>query len=532
MPNAPTNIKGQKGKGASGGKGGGGNGGGKGGNGIGEARSMPGDWPCHICGAQANRDWRERCRNCHAYRSVEMEKTFAEYAQRQLQQQRRNEQQQQQRQQQRQQQAKKDDEDRRQLRKQLERLQSELATVKAQQVQTTDGDDDAGADEMDDGDGYAAWSEDERNKRIDLAKGALAYAIARHGEESQQAQEHRDEIAALQKANREAKPFKAHRNQLERRRDELRRKQDRDEAAITTAKNEIAELQSKVNALQTAVEERAKQLKAVNDELNVLVRKALEEEGDGDADDGGKVPGGQTCAPWSALATAISGLAGQPGMPVEVAALLSQVHQLAKGFAATTAATQARPGGGSPQPAATTPAEATTATDAKNQTSAAGTPIVLAPHGRYSKAATAAKNAPPSPSRPQPTTPTTIDDADGGGRAKGGAGSGSDGNAAAGDGDHAGPNAARTEGGQANGESDAELLEDATGDGGPVPMDVEQSIAKLPDQDQRAIRAALRGRTARGQRRQDEGGDAGDENEERRERERSPRPTKQHDKDL
>jgi hypothetical protein len=257
MPNAqPGGGKGQKGRSTNVGKGFGGGGGGRAGGGTQSSRAQEGDWSCHICGTRANRDWRERCRACQAYRSLDMERALAAHAQKQAQQQRRGvqyQQQQQQRQQQQRQQLDKDDADRRQLRQRVETLQAELAAVKAQTVRADDADVDACGDDQEEDSGYAAWSEEERTKRIELAKGGLAYATAAYGEDSPQAQELREEIGALQRASREAKPFKAHRNQLERRRDELRRKQERDEAAVAAAQTEIKDLQSKVSVLQAAI---------------------------------------------------------------------------------------------------------------------------------------------------------------------------------------------------------------------------------------------------------------------------------------
>ncbi len=529
MPNA------SKGKGANSGKGGGGGGGGgKSGNGVNGSRAQPGDWACHICGVQANRDWRERCRNCSAYRSVEMERVFADHAQRQSQQQRRsNQQQQQQRQQQQRLQDKQNDDDRRSLRQQLEKLQSELAAVKSQQqLQSTGGADEDGDDEMADDNGYSSWTADERAKRLDLAKGALAYATARYGEESAQAQDHRDEIAALQKACREAKPFKSHRNMLERRRDDLRRRQERDEATISATKDEIATLQDKLSTLQATVEDRTKQLKQINEELSVIVRKALEEEGAGEADEDGKPPCGQTCAPWSALATAAKGLAGQPGMPNEIATLLAQVQQVASAFSANAVTARANPGGVDPQPAAAAAADNPPHTDGKPRVTSPPNPVVLAPHGRFGRTATSTKSTPPTPPRPQPATPTTTTDTNGGGGAEGGtATTGGEGTSAVGG---VGREATATTGeGKGHDGSDAELLEDDADGGGTAPMDIEVSISKLPDVDQRRIREAIRrGGATRGQRRGDEGGNAGDEEEGRRERERSPRPNKHTDKDL
>ncbi len=92
MPTTQVGSKGQKGKGSN--KGGGGGNGGKGGGIPAVSRTQPGDWACLLCGVQANRDWRERCRNCQAYQNVEMESIFTEHAKKQMQQQPQQQQQQ------------------------------------------------------------------------------------------------------------------------------------------------------------------------------------------------------------------------------------------------------------------------------------------------------------------------------------------------------------------------------------------------------------------------------------------------------
>ncbi len=442
-----------------------------------------------------------------------MEKAFADYAQRQSQQQRRSEQQRQQRQQQQQAQAKRDDDDRRQLRQRLERVQAELAaaTAKAQHLAAARGgadedDDDAGAEEEDGG--FSSWTEDERSKRVELARGGLAYAAACFGEDSAQAKGFREEIQLLQRASREAKPFKAHRNTLERKKEELQRKQERDEAAITKAKEDITVLQGKVGSLQAAVDERARQLRQVTEELNEIVRRALEDERDGDEDDGGKKQSARTEAPWSNLAEAVKGVEGQAGVPPEVAALLAQLGQVARTLAAAT----------KPAPAAAASAEA------MPKAAAPGTPVVLAPHGRFCRSTAATRTPPQQPPQPQPTTPGAGAEASGAGAA--GSSDGATGSCAT-----AAERAARAEN-----ESEAEMLEEVAGGGGPAAMDVdiEQTLSKLSEQEQRRIRSAIHGGAVRGQRASDQGAEAGAGQEEggRRERERSPRPTKVGDKDL
>ncbi len=440
-----------------------------------------------------------------------MEKAFAEHAQRQQQRRSTQQQQQQQRQQQQQLQAKRDDDDRRQLRQRLERVQAELAAAnaRAQRAPAAEAEADVDDDAEDSG-GYSSWTEEERNKRIELAKGGLAYAAACHGEDSSQAQGFREEILALQRASREAKPFKAHRNQLERKKEELERRQERDESAIAKAKEDISELQGKLDTLQAAVDERARQLKQITEELNEIVRRALEEGRDGEEDEGGKSQDVQAGAPWTALVAAVRGLAGQPGIPQEVAALLGQLQHLASAHAAPS----------KPAPTTTAPS------DVGPKAAAPVTPVVLAPHGRFGKAAAAAKGSPPQPPRSQPTTPSTGTEASGGGAAHGSNGTTGAGAAAA------------VATSPAGNESEAELVEEAVDGGGAAAMDVdvdiEQSLSKLSEHEQRKIRSAIRGGAGRGQRSSEHGEEAGAGTEEdgRRERERSPRPTKHNDKEL
>ncbi len=548
MPNAAAGDSTARGGKASGGKGGAGSNGGKGsGN-----RPRQGDWACFLCGFQSNRDFRGRCWNCDALRSASMEQAIGAYAQRQLQQQR-----QAQGQQQRQPKrnggnsgggASSTNAECKELREKLDKLQAELAATKALAARGN-----AAVDEEEDeamGDegvcDYAAWTEEERTKRLELARGGLAYAAACHGEESPQATEFRDTIAALQKASREAKPFKAHRNLLERRREELRRRQERDEAAISQAQTEMAELQSKLDALKAAVEERAKAITSVTDELNELVLKTLAEEGGGGGDDK-KQAGMQMGSPWAAVSAALQPLAGQPGMPPEIAALLAQVQHIAE--TCTRAAAASAPQRAAAQPSAeeSPPPAAGVAAD--------GQPNVLAPQWRRGKAAVRSSPAPHNPQHPDPAAaaatlsathaaaaagettrqgcggansngtsteqcPTTPP-ADGGAAAAAATVSA----AAAAEADGAG--AARTNGGA----SDDELVEAA--DSSAMQVDIEESISKLPDRDQRRLRAALRMGGGGGRAAGSSGGDAGTEADSRRqERERSPRPTKTGEKEV
>ncbi len=550
MPNAAVGDSATRGGKAGGGKGGAVGNGGKGsGN-----RPRQGDWACFLCGFQSNREFRGRCWSCDALRSASMEQAFGAYAQRQLQQQK-----QAQGQQQRQPKrnggggsagASSATAECKELREKIDKLQAELATTKALAARgnaTVEEDEDMQMADEGESD-YAAWTEEERAKRLELARGGLAYAAACYGEESAQANELRDTIASLQKASREAKPFKAHRNLLERRREELRRRQERDEAAISATQAEMAELQSKLDALKAAVEERAKAISSVTEELNELVLKTLAEEGGGGGDDK-KTAGAQAGSPWAAVASALQPLAGQPGMPPEVTALLAQVQQIAESCAKAAAASAPQ------RAAAQPPAEGPTAPVAG--VAADGQPGVLAPQWRRGKAAIKPTPSPHHLQHPDPTaaaaslsTPLAaaatgeVTRQGGGGASSGGTTTTggpcpttppADGGAAAAAAAGAAAAAATTVGAGATtasgGASDDELVEAA--DGCAMQVDIEESISKLPDRDQRRLRAALRMGGGGGRPASSDGGDASAEADTRRqERERSPRPTKTGDKDI
>ncbi len=522
MPNAAASSKGQRGVAAIPGKGG--KGGGAGGG------PLPSDWACHLCGCRDNRDWRRRCRRCEALRDDDLEKQLSggrpTLAERQLQQQKGPSQQQQQR--------RKDEAERRSLREEVAKLRELVAKQspppRAEEVQGDEG----GGDEADDGALFASWSEEERAKRLDLAKGGLSYAEAAHGTDSAEASRCRDEIAALQRASREAKPFRAHRAQLERRRDRLRAQQERDEETIAKTQEQVKELQGKVEALQATVAERAKTIAGVSEELTELVRKALLE---ADADGEGTVgppPWAQEQNPWSAMAAAIRGLAGQPGMPAELAALLGHVQQVAAAM--------------SPAAAATKPLQQTSAAGSSAAASTDGPSVVLTPHARWGKTAPAGV---PAPATPKPTPPqggvdgrsggvAAVGAAGGGGATAENGGGGSETTAAAASSDPTAAAAAPIAAGAAalsaqstaaapgNGDSEPELLEAKPADDDPMGVDVESSLALLPERDQRRLRAAIRSGGGRGRGRKDD--DADDAR--RAERERSPRPAKNKDGEL
>ncbi len=482
------------------------------------AGPRPGDWHCTICGTPGNRDWRARCRNCDSYRNKSMAKAMEAasksqpaqptFAERQLQQQRATQQQQ-----------RREESEKKRLREANARLAAEVAELKSKHAPTPqDGDEDADMEDGDD-DAFETWSEEARTKRIELAKGGLAYAVEKHGDDSAEAEEFRREISTLQRASRQAKPFKAHRAQLERRKERLQKQQERDEGEISKAEAEMAALRTKVESLRAAVEERAKAVKEVTAELTELVRRSIAE-GSEDAEDDAP-PGPQADSPWQKMSAAIRGLEVLAGIPPELATLLARVQEAAVAMAAmsdSAAAASNGKAGGAGQPGnGQQAASASTST----KTAPAETPTVLAPHGRFGRSAAKAATTSPASAKPQP--PQGAQGAEGSAQ-RGEA----DGGAANSETPGVGSGAAKIEatggGTAAASDSGSELREEVGEEEDPMQIDLETSLAKLPEGDQRKLRAALQRGKNRGKGAGK--GEAEDDGTRRNERERSPRPTK------
>ncbi len=486
MPNGAFRGKGQLGGGGGGGKGGGkGSGGGAaGGNGD--------RWNCRICGQTNNFGWRTRCRECEAYRvrgeggplSVSRDTTLAE---RQVQQQR---------------QAQRQEKNHRRATSAAEqRLQAEVERLRNQLLSSGqsnssgnkpeedgEGDDGEGDISMDSAEAYTTWTEDERKKKVEDAKASLPYIIGKFGETSKEVAEVRAEISAVEKASRDAKPFKTHRSMLERRRDKLRARIKKDEEEAEQAEAECSELKKKIESLRAGAAERKADLNKVEEELADLVKRAL---ADGDAAGEAGKPEDASPAQWSpqAASATLQALATQPGTPPEFAALLGQLYQAMAAMAA--AATTARPG-----------ATAGGAVDA-NPTGqaggqAAGAVAEAAATAAAAAAATSGATNQATDKQPQPGPSQEQQQ-------------------------HANDPPAGAAGAAARAESEEELLEEA--DNTAMECDeVEETLRKLPTGDQERLRAAIKSGWRR--RRASDGDDGGvGGRREREDRERSPRPT-------
>ncbi len=323
-------------------------------------------WDCISCGLGTNFNWRGTCRGCGAPRKRDgaaggqgsgastsssgssrpqalAERQLADIKNAQKQQRRASE------------------AENKRLRDELARAQAEQASRTATKPAKPTGGAAADAgdedDELDDMDvtvnEYTAWTEDERQRQIEKARNSLAYMAGKFGEESTEVQNIKDEISSLQRASRDAKPFKAHRGMLERRRERLRAKLERDEAEIDKIKAEQKELQERLESLSTANDEKRSQLAQVEEELAELVRKALAE---GDAAGAAGKQAEEPAQQWSALSasSAMYALASRPGIPPELAALLGHVYQAAQMLAGAESAAAAQAGAAAPTTTTTT----------------------------------------------------------------------------------------------------------------------------------------------------------------------------------
>ncbi len=193
------------------------------------------------------------------------------------------------------------------------RLKRQLA---ARSNQPGDGDLDMG-DELEDDDANE-MPEEERRQRIEETKSGLPYLASKYGESSEELAEAKRELAALERASREAKPYKTHRAQLERRKERLTRKRDKTQEECEGLQSQISELQTRLADLAAENEARDKEIAEVDSELRELLRKAIAE-----GDEGGEPakPPDPTAA-WNTVSAALEGMAAQPGVPREWAAQL------------------------------------------------------------------------------------------------------------------------------------------------------------------------------------------------------------------
>ncbi len=529
-----------------------GGGGGADGGSSGEKRASFTDWDCHICGLSQNYGWRPRCRNCGAYPKADARRpilgkgkgkgkggaggkgtsssddTLGTFATRQLQAARAA------------QSGSKELADAKKksdnLQAEVRRLQKEVQDAKLAALQRNRTTSVWNEDGECEAEGPEDFTEEERRTRVERIKNSLPYLEDSFGVESSQFLAAQAELDSHQRALREAKPYKTHRAILERRLEKLRRLQQKDRERLEEYRDAEKEIGTKIANTTSAIEDREKEIEGADAELKELLLKAVNEEGPQQhpPGEGGAAADLDATRGWNAVVGTVANLVRAPGVPPEFAAQLEGVFgqlqgmvQLLQRHAAATQTGEATPG--QPHQNCTVPSAVTPAPEAK-QAAPPTPPVVLAPHGgRFAKPTTRTTPSPPQtqptqqqqpqqqPQQQQTATPGQTVEVQSGDSKPALAGANSTNSASA----------AADVGGETAAESEDELREAVEDGGAAMEVDVENSIAKLPEQDRIAIRAAIRRGGGRGAR--DQGRSKGDVESRREERERSPRPTKTGD---
>ncbi len=287
------------------------------------------NWDCHVCGLEDNRGNRARCRGCGAYpKSSERRPLWGKgdkggegkgngeqvvqwgngplatpLAIRQLQQQKHENRSLQQARELAE--AKKLTEA---LREQNRKLQREISEC-ANKVQTT------ASEDMDGLEGPGALTEVQRQEEIMLVTSGLPYLEKQFGKDSKEYTEAADKLERLRRAQRDAKPYKTHRAQLERRLEKLRRQQEADKHKLEETQTTITSLQQKSEDLKAEMSERSKEIEASDEELKELLRRAMAKGGEDDGEDAETVPDPATS--WNTVVQAASSIASHPAIPQE-----------------------------------------------------------------------------------------------------------------------------------------------------------------------------------------------------------------------
>ncbi len=251
------------------------NGYGKGAKGKNGQKTWYSNWDCHVCGLEDNMGSRTRCRGCTAYpRSTERRPLWGKGAKgegngmgkgggeaglswgngtsgtslavRQLQQQKHDNR--------AQQQARELAESRKlteALREQNRKLQKELAENHHRTTNETE--------DMEGMEGPEALTETQRQEEILLITGSLPYLEKQYGKESKEYLQAAGELERLRRAQRDAKPYKTHRAQLERRLEKLRKQRETDKQRLEETNNTITSLQKKSEELKSDIADRDKE---------------------------------------------------------------------------------------------------------------------------------------------------------------------------------------------------------------------------------------------------------------------------------
>ncbi len=141
---------------------------------------------------------------------------------------------------------------------------------------------------------------------------------SRFGTESEELTQAKAEIETIQRASREAKPFRTHRAQLERRKNRLEAQQERDSEEAERLQTEIGAAKEKLTKLQATLEERNREIDKVDSELKELLRRALAEDAESStaADATPPAPAPKAEA-WSVVEATLADMATNARLPPE-----------------------------------------------------------------------------------------------------------------------------------------------------------------------------------------------------------------------
>ncbi len=269
------------------------------------------------------------------------------------------------------------------LRAENRRLQRESAAQPARDKANGNGED----DDMEEDDAHEL-AEDERKKRIEETRNGIPYLVSRYGETSEEATRARAELAALEKAAREAKPYKTHRAQLERRKGRLEKQHERGKQEAEDLLAQIEVLQARLNATNKANDERELAIQAVDDELRDLLRKAIAE-GENEAALHAPASPPDPSVAWQTVTSTLENMVNLPGVPrdwaVQLGGLVEQLRAATlavqeRANLAAASATAAAPSSSQPPSSTSPPAAVTTSAPSPPLLGAAQSPPQPADH--------------------------------------------------------------------------------------------------------------------------------------------------------
>ncbi len=244
------------------------------------------------------------------------------------------------------------------------KLQKELAAAKGGQKIA---DDDEAMDEDED-------TEESRQEKIEATQRAIPYLVLRFGEGSEQVEKARGEVEELLRAVREAKPYKTHRGQLERRLERLRRQQERAREEEDEMLREIEVAQTKLNKLRLAIDEREKGIAAADEELKDLLRKAIAENEPTEQQPATTI---DPSTAWTTINDTLANMAAQPGVPpawaAQLGGLLEQVRVAAIAIQQQASTISSSTSSPSPPPSSKSPPSKSASAQSPTPPSAAST---------------------------------------------------------------------------------------------------------------------------------------------------------------